>query len=152
MQQEKRPEFNRNKTGCPDASAIAGSLFILPSATVENAYRDWQPELLTTNTTVLWGEKCASYQAESSAETRRACVKWTNSEAKKGAINLSLCQGFRRPRQATDEERCGPCCQCSSLLYGSVLPTAGELALVHTVPSCLWTECKQVDLCFHPLH
>lgn len=71
MQYEKRPEFNRNKTWCCDESAIVGSLFILPSATVENtdsSYRDWQPEWLTANTTVLWGEKCVFYQAESSAK------------------------------------------------------------------------------------
>lgn len=91
MQHEKRPEFNCNKTGCPDVSAIAGSLFILPSATVENTYRDWQPEWLTTNTTLFWGQKCVFYQAESSAKTQRVCVKWTNNEAKKGAKNFSLC-------------------------------------------------------------
>lgn len=30
-----------------------------------------------------------------------------NNEAKKGAINFSLCWGFRRRRQATGEDRCG---------------------------------------------
>lgn len=35
MQDKMRPEFNCNKTWCPDESASAGSLFILSSATAE---------------------------------------------------------------------------------------------------------------------
>lgn len=36
MQDKKWPEFNCNKTWCPDESASAGSPFILSSATAEN--------------------------------------------------------------------------------------------------------------------
>ena len=37
----------------------------------------------------------------------RACAKRRNNEAKKGAINFSLCWAFRRQRLATGEDRCG---------------------------------------------
>lgn len=52
-------------------------------------------------------KKCVFYQAESSTKALRACAKRMNNEAKKGAINFSLCWGFRRRRQATGEDGCG---------------------------------------------
>lgn len=55
-----------------------------------------------------------------------------NNEAKKGAINLSLCLGFRR--QATGEDRCGlaPLPMQRPLEWFA----AWEVTPVHTEPNC----------------
>ena len=132
-------------------SAITGSVFILPlphcKTPMPNTETDSLADFLPTQQW-CWGEKCVFYQAESSTKALGACAKRRNNEAKKGAINFSLCWGFRRRRQARIDVAL-PYCQCSALWYGLVQLATGEVTPVHAEPISSCLKSKEVYVRVH---
>lgn len=95
-----------------------------------------------------WVEKCVFYQVLRRTTAQWNCARRQNNEAKRGAINFSLCRAFGR-RDAGDRQGwMSPCsfARRSALLCGFVKLNSEEVTWVQAERGCPCRQPKEEDL------